>query len=62
MARRDWRCGMDINRMFQPDPGDQSHAEYKVEQSLIRDREDDKCWRECEEEHHQTVDIVPIGI
>lgn len=56
------RCGVHIDRMFETDPGDEGHAEHKVKQSLIRDGEDNKRRRECEEQHHHSMDVVTIRI
>lgn len=38
----DRRGSVDVDCMFQSNPGDQGHAEHKIEQSFVRDGEYDK--------------------
>lgn len=38
--------------LLQSDPGEQGDAEHEIEQSLVGDRQDDKCRREGEEDHN----------
>lgn len=57
-------CGLvvDVDSVLQPHPGDHGHTEYKVKEPLIGNGENDKGRRECEEDHHQPVQIVAIWI
>lgn len=48
--------------MLQTDPGDESDAESEVKESLIGDGEDDEDRCEGEEDDHQSVEVVVVGL
>jgi hypothetical protein len=50
-----------VNMMFQAHPGEEENAEGEVEQSFVRDGEDDEAGREREEDDEEPVEVVIAG-
>jgi hypothetical protein len=48
--------------MLQTHPAEEAEAESQVEQSLVRDGEDDERWRKLQEHDYQAVHVVAVGV
>lgn len=59
-----WRDGFrvreGVDTVFEADPGDQGGAEGEIEESFVRDGEDDEGGGECEEDDNQAVEVMIV--
>lgn len=51
-----------VDPVLEEDPGKDCHGEEEVEEAFVRNGEDHKGGRECQENNHEPVKVVAIGI
>ena len=51
-----------MDSMFKADPCDKGHTEDEVEESLPGDGENDKGWGKGQEDDHEAMKVVTVGI
>lgn len=52
---------MSIDGVLKSNPTQESGTEKEVKKSFVGYRQNDKYWRECEEDHYQPMKVMIIG-
>lgn len=53
---------MDEYAVFKLNPTEKGNAKDEVKEPLVRNGENDERWREGEEDHYKTMEVVAIWI
>lgn len=48
--------------MFELNPTEDGNTKDEVEESLVRDGENDECWREGEKDHDEAMEVVAVWV
>ena len=48
--------------VFKADPGEKGNAEDEIEESFVRDGEDDEDWGEGKEDNEQPVEVMIVWL